>query len=521
METEQRTLAQQVLGQAHRSPFSTAVTDLQGSISRIELAGAALAMIPHFKLDADEKHVGVLLPPGVAGSLVNLALALDGRTSVNLNHTVGSQGLTRMAEIAGLRTIITADAYLKRISVDDLPGRVLRLESLKAGISFWSVLRAMAAVLLLPHRWLCRGEAADVATVIFSSGSTGDPKGVQLTHRGILANIDGVRRHLSLQQGHDRLLNPLPLFHSFGCSTGTWLPLCLGLPIIAHGDPNDGRTITRLAREHRPTFMVGTPTFVRSWMRRAEDDDFGSLTFAMVGAEKCPRDLAESFKQRFGADLLEGYGATELAPAIATGAPNLPIDGGVEINNAPGSVGRVLPGIAVSIHDVDSGEKLPAGADGMIIIRSPAVMQGYLGRDDLTEKVLDAHGYHTGDIGHLDEHGFLHITGRLARFAKIGGEMVPLDRIENDLRKALCEGHGDDWGDLAVAAVPDASRGERLLVLYTALPIEAAELIDLLADHPPIFRPRARDLHQVASLPVLGTGKRDLAALKAMAADFA
>ncbi len=515
---DRRTLGEAVLQTARRQPLSPAVHDQGGSLGLLRCAGAALALIAQLDLAADECRVGVLLPPGRAGTIVNLALALAGRTAVNLNHTAGADGLRRMAELADLRTIISATRYTDRIGKPDLPLRWIDVGELVPRISRLGVLLRMLAVLCLPSRWLAASETDACASLVFSSGTTGDPKGARLSHRQILANIEGVRRHLELSPRRDGLLTALPLFHSFGLSTGMWLPLVLGLPITAHPDPTDSRGLGRLAEQHRPTFMISTATFVRGYLRRIPPELFASLRFVVAGAEKCPEDLRTVFKERYGADLYEGYGCTELGPVVSTNRPDIDRDGEHEAGQRSGSVGRPLPGIEVLTIDPDDHEILPPGASGLLLVRSPARMSGYLDNPACDAEALLYGGYNTGDIGHVDEDGFVFITGRLARFAKIGGEMVPLDRVEEHLAAALRRIAGNEHDcELAVSTVTDPQRGERLLVLHTELPLPVDRLCTALDDLPPLFRPKRRDFHRVEALPVLGTGKRDLRGLKALA----
>ena len=517
-----RSLGSAALRMARKRPGATAVRDMSGSMSRLKLAGAALALRRHLGLEAEEQNVGVLLPPGRGGTIVNLALALMGRTAVNLNHTAGDSGLARMCELADVRTVITAQRYTDKIGQPELDVRWLDVQELIPKVSKLRVVLNMLRVLFLPTSWSVDAEPDDIACLIFSSGSTGDPKGVQLTHRQVLANLAGVEAHFDLEENVDGLLSPLPLFHSFGISAGMWLPLVGGFELTAHPDPTDGRTIGELADQFKPTFLISTPTFVRGYMRRVGPEQFASLRFAVVGAEKCPEDLRASFEQKYGCALLEGYGCTELAPVVSVNRPDGRAGSAPEMGNRPGSVGQPLPGIEVLTIDPETGEMLPPGETGLLLVRSAARMLGYLGREDLTDEVFVHGGYNTGDIGHVDEEGFVFITGRLARFAKIGGEMVPMDRVEDELAGVVHEMAGADPAhELAIAAVPDRAKGEKLLLLYTSLPCEPRELLERAGDMPALFKPKERDAYQVDVLPILGTGKRDLKRLKQLAEELA
>jgi len=513
-----RTLAMATLAQARRRPFAIAVRDAQGTLTRWKLLAAARSVIPLLGLAADEQSVGVVLPPGRGGAIINVALALAGRTAVNLNHTAGPAQLARMCELAGVRTIISSRLYLSKIGNPQLPGRVLRAEELLPQLKTAMVLAQALGNYLLPARLRCRGQAGDVAAVIFSSGSTGDPKGVALTHRQLLANCRSVLLGLDLHSHEDTVLSPLPLFHSFGLVPGMWLGLSHGLGVASQADPTDGKALSELAGLAKATFLISTPTFVRGYLRRADPAGFAHLRFAVVGAERCPLELKQQFKERFNADLLEGYGCTELAPVVATNLPDAVHPDVTERRNRHGAVGRALPGQHALTVDPATREVLPCGAEGLIVVRSAARMQGYLGRPDLTAATEVAGGYATGDIGRIDQDGFIFITGRLARFAKIGGEMVPLDTVEAAVQSAVQAQAGDQI-EVAVAAVPDPSRGERLVVMHTGFTGAWEALFAGLPDLPALWRPKPKDVYPIPAVPRLGTGKRDLAAIKKLAAE--
>jgi acyl-[acyl-carrier-protein]-phospholipid O-acyltransferase/long-chain-fatty-acid--[acyl-carrier-protein] ligase len=518
-ERDRRTLGRAFIAQARRHPLRVAVQDAQGQLSCATLLGLARALIPHLGLAPDERSVGVLLPPGRAGTIVNLSLALDGRTAVNLNHTTGSAQLARMCALAQVRTIITAGPYLRRLGELGLPGRVLQVEEPLKGLGRIEILCSTLVALLAPRRLIDRARSDQVAAVIFSSGSTGDPKGVELTHRQILANCACTADGLDVHGGRDVLLSPLPLFHSFGLIPGTWLGLVMGMPVAAQPDPADGKALGELAERSGATFLISTPTFVRGYLRRIEPAQFKTLRFAVVGAERCPADLRAAFKSRYGSDLLEGYGCTELAPVVGVNLTEVHCDGVVEVRAKDGSIGRALPGLHVFAVDPEGARILPPGQEGLLVVRSPSRMRGYLDRPDLTATAFIHGGYNTGDIGRVDEDGFVSITGRLARFAKIGGEMVPIDNLESALQQALSEATGGEGAiELAIAAVADESRGERLVVLHTGYQGDWAQLIVALERFPALWRPKVRDIHLVDAIPKLGTGKRDLSALKRLAA---
>ncbi len=511
---DRRTLGASFLRRARRHPTLIAVQDAGGTLTYLQLAALGRSLVAQLALADDERRVGVLLPPGRGGAIANLALALAGRTAVNINHTAGPVQLARMLELAGVKTVISAKAYRKRIDDPHLAARVLDLEDLLPRLGKLRLLLAMVKTFVTPARFADRSRPDDTAIIIFSSGSTGDPKGVELTHRQVLANCDAVAFALDLRAGRDVILSPLPLFHSFGLVPGFWLGLALGLRVAAQPDPTDAKALGELAQASGATFMLATPTFARSYLRRIQPEQLKTLRFAVAGAERCPAELKQAFKERFGADLLEGYGCTELAPVVGINLPEVKRDGVTEIRSRDGTVGRPLPGMQVFTIDPETHAILPVGAEGLLVVRSPARMKGYLGRDDLTQKAFVHGGYNTGDIGKLDADGFISITGRQARFAKIGGEMVPLDNVEAALQAAV-----GDAAEIAVAAVPDPTRGERLIVLHTTITIEVEIVLRSLDTHPPLWRPKPKDFMPVEAIPKLGTGKRDLAGLKKLAAE--
>ncbi len=516
---DQRTLAGVALSRMWRHPLRPAIRDAGGVLSYWKLIAVARILAKRLGLAEDERCVGLLLPPGRGGAMANLALALLGRTAVNLNHTVGQAQLKRMCEMAGVRTIISATPYLKRIGDPGLSQRMVLLEEVMKSTSTLAVLSAALGAYLLPTSMLVRAKADDVAAIIFSSGSTGDPKGVELTHRQVLANITAVSEGLDLSGECDVLLSPLPLFHSFGLIPGFWLGLVLGMPSAAHPDPTDAKALGNLAEASGATFLISTPTFVRGYLRRIEPAQFKTLRFAVVGAERCPPDLKQLFRERYSAELLEGYGCTELAPTVALNLLPVQREGVTELRSRDGTVGRPLPGLNVFTIDPETHERLPVGREGLLVVQSPARMRGYLNRPDLTEKAIIHGGYNTGDVGKIDEDGFIHITGRLARFAKIGGEMVPLDNVEQAVHQAVLTIVGADATiEIAVASITDEARGERLIVLHTGFTGDWEKLLASLEDLPALWRPRSRDVRQVEAIPKLGTGKRDLAGLKKLAA---
>jgi acyl-[acyl-carrier-protein]-phospholipid O-acyltransferase/long-chain-fatty-acid--[acyl-carrier-protein] ligase len=352
-----------------------------------------------------------------------------------------------------------------------------------------------------------------VATVIFSSGSTGDPKGVLLTHFNIGSNVEACLQAIRVRPA-DRLLGILPMFHSFGYLS-LWLAANSEMAAVFHPNPLDAASIGGLVQRYGVTVLLATPTFLRIYLRRCSPAQFGSLRIVLTGAEKLPERLSLAFEDYFGIRPLEGYGATECSPVIAGSTLDFRASGIFQPGSRRGFVGQPLPGIAVRIVDPETFERLPAGEQGMIIVKGPNVMKGYLGRDDLTAQFIRDGWYITGDIGLMDEDGFLKVTDRLSRFSKIGGEMVPHGRVE----EALHEAAGADEQVFAVTAVPDERKGEKLVVLHTLKEDEIPGILEKMGASglPNLFIPKPDQFVHVAKMPVLGTGKLDLREVRRVA----
>lgn len=472
-------------------------------------------------LQPDERYVGVLLPPSVGAVLANAAVAIDGRISVNLNYTASAEAIHDAIAQCGIRHVLTSRRLIERLPfrleselvfMEDLPDKAGWVDKLSAAVATWM----LPSFALSWWFGLYRVQMDDVATVIFTSGTTGKPKGVMLTHANIGSNVDAILQVLDLR-GNDVVMGVLPFFHSFGYTATLWTILAASPKGVYHHNPIDARKIGQLCHEHRATILLATPTFLRLYLKRCDPADLASLEVVFVGAEKLPTTLAEAFEQKFGARPYEGYGATELSP-IASG--NLPANRGprtAKQGARDGTVGRPMPRVEAKVIDLETGMDLGRGEPGMLLIRGPNVMKGYLNRPEATAEVIRDGWYVTGDVAVIDADGFIQITDRLSRFSKIGGEMVPHLAVEEAIMKVL--GVADDTQPLAVTGIPDKKKGERLIVVHTGLAKPADQIVKELSESglPPLWIPSADSYVQVQELPVLGTGKLDLRRLKQIA----
>lgn len=475
-------------------------------------------------LDPNEQYVGVLLPPSAAAVVVNAALALDRRIACNLNYTASSDVINECIELAGIRRVLTSRKFMERMNFS-LNAEVVYLEDARDWVTTSDKLICAATAYAMPAAAIERSlglrdiKAQEPLTVIFTSGSTGTPKGVVLTHANVASNAQAVDEVVRLHDD-DVLIGILPFFHSFGYTISMWTVLHVNIKGVYHFSPLDAKQIGKLCAEHRGTILLATPTFLRNYVRRCDKEDFATLDVVVAGAEKLPKDLSDAFEQRFGVRPVEGYGTTELSPLVSVNIPASRSAGKSKIESREGSVGRPVPGVSAKITHVDTGETLGPNQEGMLWISGPNVMLGYLHRDDLTAQVLRDGWYMTGDLARIDEDGFIFITGRESRFSKIGGEMVPHIRIEEEINRLL---GADEELKAVVTAVPDAKKGERLVVLHVVDDLNPDELRRRLLDAglPPLYVPANDSFWKVDEIPVLGSGKLDLKTLKQRALELA
>ena len=479
-------------------------------------------------LAADEKMVGVLVPPSVGGTVVNTALSLDHRVAVNLNYTLSPEVMNFCITECGIKTVLTSRAFMEKRPFETDDAELVFLEDLMEKVTGWDKAVGGIQAKLLPAGmvdWihgLGRIDPEDLLTIIFTSGSTGDPKGVMLSNRNVSSNIQAVDElfHITAE---DVILGVLPFFHSFGYMGTLWLTMSLEASCIYHFNPLDSRTVGTLSDEHGVSIILATPTFLRSYMRRCTPEQMHRLDLVIVGAEKLPHELAEQFNEKFGVEPTEGYGTTELSPVASMNVPDHRASEGAPPGARLGTVGKVAPGSEIKVVDPDSRADLGTDTEGLLMYRGPNVMMGYLNNEEATaEKIRDG-WYDTGDMGVIDEEGFITITGRMSRFSKIGGEMVPHIKIEQELERLIEDDDEDPVIQVAVTAVPDPRKGERLIVLHRRLlaPTTVDGLLQGLSDLglPNLWLPSSDSFLEVEEIPLLGTGKMDLKAVNQVAMD--
>jgi acyl-[acyl-carrier-protein]-phospholipid O-acyltransferase/long-chain-fatty-acid--[acyl-carrier-protein] ligase len=472
----------------------------------------------------DQDKVGILLPPSIGGALVNLAAMFAGKVPVNLNYTASNSVVEACAQQSGLETTVTSRAFLEKIKVQP-PGTPVYLEDLAESPRFGEKIISLLAALFLPVGAIERLSGSrrkttmdDLATIIFSSGSTGDPKGVLLTHYNVAANVDQLNQVFMLHKD-DRILGILPFFHSFGFTGTLCLTSAVGIGVVYHPSPLDSRTIGELVSKYRVTLLLATPTFLQAYTRRCAPEDFGSLRYVIAGAEKLPARVSEAFEEHFGIRPLEGYGCTECSPVVAVNTMDFRAAAFRQVGAKRGSIGHPLPGIVLRTVDPDTQSVLPVNQPGLLLVRGPNVMQGYLNRPEKTADVLKDGWYNTGDIATIDEDGFVRITDRLSRFSKIGGEMVPHIKVEDKLQEIA----GSPEQVFVVTAMPDERKGEKLIVLHTLGEDTLKEVLARFAetDLPALWKPRADQFHRIEAMPYLGTGKLDLRRVKELGSELA
>ena len=492
------------------------------SIGYDRILGAALVFSKYIRESTDNQRIGIILPPGKAGLIANLAAVFAGKTPVNFNFTAGHEAVRSAMRQAGLDRYITADPFVRKLaSFPWPPNRDLifierTLPSLKKKIVTWTILGKLLPASVLSGLFrIGKKRDNDEAILLFTSGSSGEPKGVPLTHRNMLGNVCQFGTRLDVPSGA-AILGCLPLFHSFGATVTLWYPIIEGIDLVTYTNPLETKRLAELIAQRGVNILLATPTFLRGYMKRVEPEQLKSLQLVVTGAEKLPDSLAESFEDRFGIPPQEGYGLTETSPATNVNLPNpAPAGDAIVVPAARrGSVGQLLPGIAFRMTDPATEKPLRADKQGVIWLKGANIFPGYLNNPKKSAEVLTQDGwFKTGDVGRIDDDGFLYIEGRISRFSKIAGEMVPHETVEAAINKALGL-DAEAERKIAIVGIPDAAKGEAIILLSTiAGPALEQECIDLRyklmdAGFPSLWCPKA--IVPVQEIPVLASGKLDL-----------
>lgn len=525
----EKTVHYRYLRRSLQHPFESTFKDADAPKGLSNFAMLAQSIIVSRKLRKilaergdDGRFVGVLLPNKTVSVASLLGVMFADRTPAILNYTAGDAVMQSMYDRAKLKTVITSRLFLSKLK-KPVRDEMIFLEDLPKLVTKGDKLLAAAQIVLLPHQLLIRlvspkhgTDLTHPAALLFSSGSTGTPKGVLLSHHNITANIWSFWRQLNWLYGTERILGNLPLFHAFGLMVGLCFPGVTGTKVTLVANPLDGNGVCKAVRDDKVTMLISTPTFLQTYMRCCKPGDFDSLRMMVTGAEKLQKRLADAFFELTGLHIIEGYGCTEMSPIVSLNLPKDFLAVGREAG-PEGSIGVAMPGIAARIADVETGGLLDAGEEGLLQLKSASVMLGYLDDPDATAAAMTPDGwYNTNDVASMDRDGYIRITGRLSRFSKIGGEMVPHELIENRLE----EFYGIE-GKVAVSARPDPKRGEQLIVFYeTGCGLDPVDAGNRLRESglPNLWVPRPDSFFPLDKIPFLGNGKKDLKKLRELAA---
>ncbi|MFO7670427.1 MAG: AMP-binding protein [Bacteroidales bacterium] len=443
----------------------------------------------------DKGYIGIMIPTSAGCALATVGALMSGRIPVMINYSTGAEENSRFAQKkCNFKTIITSKALLDKIQCPVIDGMVL-IEDIMNSVTKGEKLSA-ALKTKLPTGMILnsihKGDENDNAAILFTSGSEKEPKVVQLTHKNLASNILSFCDYVDIHDT-DIMLANLVFFHIFGLTVNLWVTFVKGMTMVTYANPTEFQTICNIAREEKPTVMVGTPSFFWGYLQKSEPGDFKTLRLMVAGADKCPDALRDGYKNKHGVTLLEGYGATETSPVVSVNSPEF---------NRPGSIGKVIPGVEVRIENLDTGKNCGTGEVGKIMVKGDLVMKGYLGAPELTSEAIVDGWYNTGDMGYLDADGYLWHSGRFKRFVKIGGEMVSLVKVENVMEKHLPEGVS-----CCIVEIPDELKGATIVAAVTREINKVAILRKMGNELPNIALPR--QFFVLHELPMMSTGKID------------
>ena len=500
-------LHQQFVHIAKRHASKMAIIDKTtgGNVTYSRALIGALILCSKFR-KYDEGFIGIMMPTSAGCALASVGALMSGRIPVMINYSTGAEANAKFAQQkCKFKTIITSKALLEKIECPVVDGMVMIediMKGVRTGEKIIAALKTKLPVSMLLKN-IHKGDEDDSAVILFTSGSEKDPKAVQLTHRNISSNIENFGNYVELSES-DILLANLVFFHIFGLTVNLWVPFYYGMTMVTYANPLDFQTISKIARDERPTVMVGTPSFFWGYLNKSEPGDFKSLRLMVAGADKCPDALREGYMEKHGVTLLEGYGATETSPVISVNTHEL---------NKPGSTGRVIPNVQVRIENFETGEECKTGEVGKILVKGDLVMKGYLDDPELTAEAIVDGWYNTGDMGFFDEDRYLWHAGRFKRFAKIGGEMVSLVKVENIMEKFIPEGIS-----CCVVEIPDEKKGSYIVATVSGEVNKTEILRKMLDELPTIALPR--QFIVIKDLPMMSTGKIDFRSVTRMVTEL-
>ncbi|MDR1940810.1 MAG: AMP-binding protein [Endomicrobium sp.] len=509
--------------EAKKHPFKFCFGELGKSLNYMQAFSFAASIAQRLKDNAqkDEK-VGIFLPTSAACAVANIAVLSAGKIPVNLNYTYTKDILQSCISQCEMKQIITSRVFCDKVGMHHFDDMKIYAEDIAAGVSKFEKIKNACALLFLPIGLIIKkyvkggvSDINDVAAIIFSSGTTGIPKGIMLTHQNIVSNIEGIYKITGAHK-NDIIAGILPLFHAFGYTATFWLCAYYGIGAAFHSSPLESQKIGELVKKFKCTIIFATPTFVNSYVKKCTKEQFESLRIVISGAEKLKKNISNAFYEKFQKSVFEGYGATEASPVVSLGISSYidPKTKKMQFGNKLGTVGHPLPGVAAKIVNRETYELLPFGQEGMLLVKGPNIMKGYLNDPQKTAEVIKDGWYVTGDISTIDEDGFIAITDRINRFSKIGGEMVPQIRVEEEIHNAA---QADDHFAV-VTSIEDEKRGERLIVLYKGEKnIDAILRVMYEKNLPKLWIPKKDNFYKVEEFPVLGTGKMDLKGIKNLA----
>lgn len=534
-ELQEKHVAETILEAAAAHPFHVGIVDHSRErmvLKRGILVAAAYCLAKRIRRQVREHRVGIVLPAGTPGVLANYAVSFAGKIPVNLNFTLGRAQVEACLKKADIRTMITVAPMKKQIEdrLPEFPWTKSQIDILTwmKNINRSEIILAFLQLILLPsfitkRLWRIPTKGGNrEAALLFTSGSSGMPKAAVISHRNIIANVTQIEDY-DILPPKTRLLCNLPIFHCFGFTVLLWFSGTQDIVAVTTPSPLDYQKNLMAIENEGITAMISTPTFLRSYLKKATPEQMKSLYLVVAGAEKSPDGFAKAWETKFpNSHYLDGYGMTEASPVVSVNKPDVPVKNGepgeVHEGTKLGAVGILFPGMTAKVLDVDNDKLCSFNEPGMLYLKGPNIFPGYLNDDGVPVPATDEEGwYKSGDIVSLDESGFITIRGRLSRFSKIGGEMVPHGTIEETISRVL--ELDIEQLQIAITARPDPAKGEQIVLLTTIADLNLADLCKKLsaAGLANLWLPR--EMKIIEKIPVLGTGKLDIKACAAIAAE--